>query len=347
VFVSPLSASFALGMTLNGAAGETYDEIRTALAFGEASEQEINDGYRSLIALLLSLDPTVQVGVANSIWYRQDFAFHQTFLDAGRTYFDAEVAGLDFTNAAASVARINGWVSEHTNARIPSIIDEIRPEHVMFLINAIYFNGSWRERFDPAETADGQFHAAGGSTQSVRLMHRRDTMAYAESDAWQAVDLPYGNTAFTMTVVLPALDRHVDELATTLSAEGWSAITSAFTQQQVDLHLPKLRLTYERLLNDDLRALGMQEAFIGNVADFTRMSPAADRLYIDFVKQKTFVDIHEEGTEAAAATAVGVSVTSAPIVHAMRVDRPYIFVLRERFSGTILFMGKVARMPSA
>jgi serpin B len=345
VFLSPLSATFALGMTLNGAAGATYDEMRAALQLGGLSEAEVNTGYKSLLALLTSLDATVDMRVANSIWYRQTFAFHQSFLDAGRTYFDAEIAGLDFTNAAAALATINGWVSEHTNGRIPSIIDEIRDEHVMFLINAIYFNGSWRERFDPAETRDDTFRSSDGATQPARLMHRRDTIAYAESPAWQAVDLPYGNTAFTMTVVLPREGTDIETLAGSFDATTWNTLTAALEQQQVDLLLPKVKLSYERTLNDDLTALGMQRAFIGNVADFTRMSPAGDQLYIDFVKQKTFVDIHEEGTEAAAATAVGVGVTSAPLVYDVRVDRPYLIVLRERLSGTVVFMGKIARMP--
>ena len=345
VFLSPLSATFALGMTLNGAAGPTYDEMRAALQLSGLSEAEVNSGYKSLLALLTSLDATVEMRVANSIWYRQTFAFHQSFLDAGRTYFDAEIAGLDFTNAAASLATINGWVSAHTNGRIPSIIDEIRDEHVMFLINAIYFNGSWRERFDPAETRDDTFRSSDGATQPARLMHRRDTISYAESPAWQAVDLPYGNTAFTMTVVLPREGTDIETLAGSFDATTWNALTAALEQQQVDLLLPKVKLSYERTLNDDLKALGMQRAFIGNVADFTRMSPAGDQLYIDFVKQKTFVDIHEEGTEAAAATAVGVGVTSAPLVYDVRVDRPYLIVLRERLSGTIVFMGKIARMP--
>lgn len=345
VFVSPLSASLALGMAMNGASASTYDEMRSALQFGSATDAEIVEGYRSLIALLTSLDASTEMRIANSIWHRQDFPFHQTFLDAGRTYFSAEVAGLDFGNAPASLGTINGWVSDHTNGRIPDIIDDIRPEHVMFLINAIYFKGRWRERFDERDTREASFRAIGGS-QMVPLMYRRDTIAYAETADWQAVDLPYGNGAFSMTVVLPAEAGDVDTLARSLTAPAWAALVGSLSPQQVELHLPRLQLTYERTLDDDLRSLGMLRAFAPGQADFTRMSTQGERLYIDFVKQKTFVDVNEDGTEAAAATAVGVGVTSAPQVHIMRVDRPYVFALRERLTGTIVFLAKIVRVPA-
>ena len=345
VFVSPLSASFALGMTLNGAANQTFDEMRAALQFGAATQGEIDEGYKSLIALLGSLDPAVKMQIANSIWYRNGFPFLQSFLDAGRTYFDAEIRGLNFADAAASLAVINGWVSGKTNGKIPTILDQISDDNVMFLINAIYFNGSWRDKFDPAETRDASFHASGGATQPMQLMHRHATMSYAESPTYLAVDLPYGNSAFTMTVVLPKAGTDVESLAESFTAATWQSLTSRLHDGDVDLSLPKLKLTYERTLNDDLKALGMVSAFRPSGADFTRMSPAGRDLYISFVKQKAFVDVHEEGTEAAAVTVVGVSVTSVPVPIVIRVDRPYLFVIRERLSGTVLFMAKITRMP--
>jgi serine protease inhibitor len=346
VFVSPLSASLALGMTMNGAANQTFDEMRSALQFGGAAQQEINEGYQSLLALLTSLDPSVQTRVANSIWYRNGFPFRQSFLDATRTYFDAEVRGLDFSDAAGSLRAINGWVDDKTNGKIPTILDDVRPQDVMFLINAIYFKGSWREKFDAGETASAPFHASGGATQTAQLMHRLGEAPYAQSPTWQAVDLPYGNGAFTMTVVLPKEGSDVETVAASLTPAAWQALTGALAKRKVDLSLPKLRLSYERPLNDDLRSLGMRVPFMKDVADFTQMSPMGNSLFIEFVKQKTFVDVNEEGTEAAAVTVVGIGVTSAPVVPVVRVDRPYIFVLRERLSGTVLFMGKIVRMPS-
>jgi serpin B len=348
VFVSPLSASFALGMTMNGAAGTTWDEMHAALRFGGASQQEINSGYQSLIALLTSLDSSVTTLVANSIWYRSGFAFLQSFFDTTRVYFDAEVRGLNFADAAGSLGVINGWVNTNTNGKIPTILNEIRPEDVMFLINAIYFKGSWRTKFDADKTMDATFYGAEGTLQQARLMHRLDSMAYAETATYQAVDLPYGNGAFTMTVLLPKGGTHIETLAASLTSDFWDSLGASFRTTKVELFLPKLQLRYERTLNDDLRALGMRASFVPDGADFTRMAaaPVGYHLYLDFVKQKTFVDVHEEGTEAAAATAVGIGVTSVPVIPVMRVDRPYLFVLRERLSGAILFMGKVVRMPA-
>jgi serine protease inhibitor len=345
VFVSPLSASMALGMTMNGAAGTTFDQMRTALAFGDATQQEINEGYKKLIALLRGLDGSVDFRIANSIWYRQGVPFTSSFLDAARTWFDAEVQGLDFASPAA-LPTVNGWVDRSTGGKIPTILSEIRPEHVMFLINAIYFKGSWRDRFDPAETRDAQFRAANGRHQPMKLMHRHGKMRYVVTPQFQAVDLPYGRDAFAMTVLLPAEGTDVETLAASLRRDAWAGWIAQLREVTMDLYLPRLKLTYERKLNDDLKALGMRDAFVPDGADFTRMAPPPTgfHLYVDFVKQKTYVDVNEEGTEAAAATAVGIALTSAP--PAMRVDRPYLFVIRERLSGTLLFIGKIVSMPS-
>ena len=349
VFVSPLSASFALGMTLNGAAGTTADQMRTALQFGGATMAEINGGYKSLVALLTSLDPGVQMQIANSIWYRQEFPFKQSFFDTTRVYFDAAVRGLNFADVPASLAAINGWVSTATNGKIPAVLDNIQAQQVMFLINAIYFKGSWRAKFDPAKTEATSFHAVGGASQSVSLMHQLDTLSYAETATYQAADLPYGNTAFTMTVLLPKSGTDVESLAASLTPAAWQALTSSLRTQKVDFAMPKLTLKYERKLNGDLQGLGMVQPFVPDGADFTQMAaaPVGKQLFIDFVKQNTFVAIDEEGTEAAAVTTVGVSVTSYTPSPVMRVDRPYLFVLRERLTGTVLFMGKIVRMPPA
>lgn len=342
VFVSPLSASFSLGMAMNGAANQTLDEMRKGLQFGTAPTADINASYKSLIALLTSLDKTVTMEIANSIWYRNTFPFNQSFLDDGANYFGATIKPLDFSDVSGSLAAINGWVNTQTKGKIPTILESIEPDNVMFLINAIYFKGSWRARFDPALTQDGTFHAVGGD-QTVRLMHRHGTMSYAETPTYQAVDLPYGDSAFTMTVVLPKTGTSVETLASSLDATSWSTLTAGVHSADVDLFLPKLTMTWKRELSPDLKALGMQVPFTAN-ADFTRMSSRGRELYISFVRQKTFVDINEEGTEAAAVTATGISVTSAPLTSVMRVDRPFMFVIRERLSGTVLFMGKVVKI---
>jgi serpin B len=339
VFVSPLSASFSLGMAMNGAANQTFEDMRTGLQFGGTSMADIDAGYKSLIALLTSLDPSVTMEIANSIWYRNTFPFNQSFLDDGANYFGATIKPLDFASADASLAAINGWVNTQTKGRIPSIVDKIEPENVMFLINAIYFKGSWRERFDPALTQDGTFHATAGD-QTARLMHRHGKMLYAEAATYQAVDLPYGDSAFTMTVVLPKSGTTVESLAASLDAATWQVLASGFHTADIDLYLPKVKMSWARGLIPDLKGLGMLAPFADG-ADFTRMSTRGRELYISSVRQKTFVDINEEGTEAAAVTSTGVSVTSLPVTTLMRVDRPFVFVIRERLSGTVLFLGKV------
>ena len=342
VFTSPLSASMALGMTMNGAATTTYDQMRATLGFGTAAESDVNQGYKSLIALLRGLDASVDVRVANSIWYRTGFPFNQSFLDAGRTYFDAQVGALDFTSASA-VSTINAWVSTATAAKIPTIIDRIDSDQVMFLINAIYFKGSWRDKFDVAQTRDAPFHAVGGD-QTVKLMHRNAKMRYFSATDYEVVDLPYGNSAYTMSVVLPRAGKSVETVAASLTPAAWSAATSGFHEALVDLYLPRFKLEWERALNDDLKALGMRQAFVAGGADFTRMSTSRGTdLYISIVKQKTYVDVNEEGTEAAAVTNVGIGVTSAPVPVVFRVDRPFVFVIRERLTGTVMFMGKIVK----
>jgi serpin B len=343
VFVSPLSASMALGMAMNGASGTTFDEMRATLGFGTAPESEIDQGYKSLIALLRGIDPGVDFRIANSIWTREGFPVTPSFLDAGRTWFDAQAASLDFANPAA-VKSINDWVSTATAGKIPTILEQIRDEEVMFLINAIYFKGSWRAKFDPALTIDAPFHGIGGD-QPAKLMHREGTMRYLQTPTFAAVDLPYGNSAYSMSVVLPNVGQSVDAVLASLQADTWSTWTAQFHDAALDLHLPRLELTWERMLIPDLQALGMRAPFQAGAADFSRTSPAGDRLFISTVKQKTYVKVNEEGTEAAAVTNVGVTLTSAPLRTTLRVDRPYVFVIRERLSGTILFLGAIRRMP--
>jgi serine protease inhibitor len=341
VFTSPLSASMALGMAMQGAAGPTYDQMRATLGFGSATDQEIGESYKSLIALLRGLDPAVDVRIANSIWYAAGFPFTQSFLDAGKNWFDAQVTSLDFTSPSAPTT-INSWVSGATAGKIPTILDRIEDGQVMFLINAIYFKGSWREKFDPAQTRDAQFRGVAGS-QPMKLMHRHGTVASLRTQDFAAVDLPYGNSAYTMTVVLPHEGKSVDAVAASLGAADWATWMSQFHEGELDVELPRFRLEWERMLIPDLQALGMRDAFLDRGADFTRMSPRGRELFISVVKQKTYVDVNEEGTEAAAVTNVGISLTSAPVP--FRVDRPFVFVIRERLTGTVVFMGKIVRMP--
>jgi serine protease inhibitor len=346
VFVSPLSASFALGLILNGASGKTYDEMRTALQFGTASLASIDSGYKSLIALLTTLDPSTKMQIANAIFYKTGFPFNQTFLDDATKWFDAEVKGRNFSDVQGTLSAVNGWANTKTNGRIPKVLEEVKDNDIMYLLNAIYFKGTWRDKFDATKTIDAPFHPATGGDQPAKLMSRQAKMAYAETPAYQAVDLPYGDSSFTMTVLLPKTGNSVESIASSLTAESWQALTSNFHSQEVALWLPKITFSWKRKLIDDMKALGMRAAFVPDGADFTRLSSATGtHIYISLLQQNTFVAIDEEGTEAAAVTIGGATVTSLPVVMQMRVDRPYIFVIRERLSGTVLFMGKITRMP--
>jgi serpin B len=347
IFMSPLSASMVLGMTMNGAEGQTFDEMRSALSFGTHPSAEINGAYRSLIDMLRALDPSVDFRIANSIWYRAGFPFETSFLDESKQFFDARVAGLDFGSPSA-VPTINGWVKESTNGKIDAIVDgPIDADVVMYLINAIYFNGAWTTRFDKSLTRPDQFTTVAGSTAPISMMHRTDTVRVAETTDAQVVELPYGGGAFAMTIVVPKPGKRIDALVSSLSADSWASAVAGVAPRSVELVMPKFTLRWEALLNDPLQALGMRQAFQGDVADFTRMSRAAgNRLYISKVKQKSFVDVHEEGTEAAAATSVEVRVTCACGPQVIRIDRPFVFAIRERLSGTILFLGKIVRPPT-
>jgi len=343
VFISPLSASMALGMTMNGAAGTTYDAMHSTLRFGELSRTEVNESYKSLMTLLLDLDKSTQLLVANSIWYEETWPFRQEFLTESKSYFDAEVKGLDLTRSSSADA-INSWVSEATSKKIPKIIDNFDGDEVMFLINAIYFKGIWQNQFEKSKTVDAPFHALDGTSASVPLMSQMNEFRRGFGADYEAIDLPYGNSAFTMMVVLPKQGVDINAFTETLTEAKWNAIDGGMNKGEIGIELPRFKLDWKKTLNDQLKALGMAVAFDDNAADFSRMSSSTRRLIITDVIQKTFVEVNEEGTEAAAATSVGMAPTSLPLT--LRIDRPFIFAIRERLSGTILFIGKITKLPA-
>ena len=343
VFLSPLSASMALGMTINGAVGTTFEEMRAALGFGTESYAELNATYQSLIEMLRGLDPHVQFTIANAIFYRNSFAseIEPAFLAESEEFFDAEVGGLDFGTPQA-LAAVNDWAKEQTNGKIPRILDEIRPEIVMLLMNAIYFKGDWRHGFHPDETHDLPFTTPTGEVVQAKTMRRKGGFRAGQGAGATVIELPYGGDAFVMTILLPDEGIAIDDFVASLTPESWQAATANLDDSELELYFPKFKLAWEDTLNDELKQMGMVQAFIPDGADFTRISQSLGRnLYIDFVKQKAFVDVNEVGTEAAAVTVVGVGVTSAP--PSFRVDRPFVFALRERLSGTILFLGKIVK----
>lgn len=337
IFISPLSVSMALGMTYNGADGTTEQAMRNTLGYGNMTTNEINQAYRDLIDMIVSLDPLVEMQIANSIWYRKGFQVEQDFIDINKSFFDAVVRELDFSNPGAKDV-INAWVDEKTNGKIPVIVDNISPEIVMFLINAVYFKGSWTEQFDPSRTYDGAFFLPDGSRKTVKMMFRDSGINYYFDKDFQAVDLHYGGKAFSMTILLPRKNLHVDDLISSIDTEKLDEFLSSFSESDIQLSMPKFKLEYDLTMNDVLKALGMEVAFDPLNADFTKINRLGE-LYIDKVKHKTFVDVNEGGTEAAGVTSVGIGTTSVP--PQMIVNRPFVFLIREKFSNTILFIGKI------
>lgn len=340
VILSPFSASMALGMTLNGAAGTTFDAMRDALAFDSLTQDEINASYRALIDLLTDLDPRVRFEIANGIWAREGVPFHQSFFDAVAAAFDARAEARDFDDPATLDA-INRWVEDRTNGYIDGVVEQLDPSLVMLLVNAIYFEGEWSNQFDPRDTEPRPFTTERRGTVPVDMMFRRDVTVHRGWGAgFSAIDLPYGGGAYSMVVLLPTEGTTAREMLGALDADTWAALTASFVPSQlVMLGLPKFTLAFDTYLNDALKGMGMEIAFRPG-ADFTRLSPLGDEMCISFVRQKSYVEVDERGTRAAAVTAVGIGTVSA-LIDSFVVDRPFVFAIRERLSGTILFLGHV------
>ena len=345
IMVSPLSVALALGMTYNGADGSTKEAMKETLKLSGLSDEEINTAYKSIIDQLLKLDPKVVLSIANSIWYRLNFTVLPEFIDLNKIYYDAEVNELDFSLPDAKDI-INEWVDEKTKGLIPEIIDYIPAEAVMYLINAIYFKGLWKYEFDPEATSEQPFYLTNDQTEVVDMMEMECDLMYMSNELFSAVKLPYGDGAFSMTILLPHSQYTPDNIVEELSNENWNTWMNSFSNEHVVVKLPKFKFKFFRLLNQDLKDMGMSIAFDPFNADFGGINPD-EKLYISRVLHKTFIDVSEEGTEAAAVTAVEISFTSIdpsqPTATFFVVDRPFIFSIQENSSGTILFMGKVNR----
>ncbi len=342
IFISPLSVSTAFGMLLNGANGQTYNEIKSTLELTETNQDDINKAYQNLNQLLTQVDPQVIFQSANSIWYKQGVSFEQSFLDVNKNYFDAEVQGLDFNNPA-SVGIINNWVSDKTNGKISSIINTIPQDAVMYLINAIYFKGTWTFQFDSTATKQDDFYVTQSDPVKCMMMNQKNKLDYYQTDNYQAVELPYGDGDFSMLVILPAQSSDINSFISQLDENFWDNLLTNMDSAEVNLWLPRFKLEYFITLNDALKAMGMESAFNPLTADFTKMRPVRD-LYISNVLHKTFINVDEKGTEAAAVTAIEIALTAVVTPNNeiyMRVNHPFIFAIRENTSGAILFIGKV------
>ena len=333
IFISPLSISIALTMTYNGAAGETEHAMAEVLEIGGLDRDTVNHSNAALRNSLEDPDPKVEISIANSIWSRQGVEFNADFLERNRVFFGAEVASLDFS-ALEATEIINEWVNTNTNGKIEKIVDRINPQTLLFLVNAIYFKGNWQDEFNKSMTRQGIFHLSDGNEKRVEMMRREGEYPYFRGENFEATSLPYGDGRLGMYIFLPNRDSNLNKFLGNLNAGNWGDWISQFQDRRHDMILPRFKLEYEVSLNNTLEALGMGIAF-GSGADFSGMGPS---LFISEVKHKTFVEVNEEGTEAAAVTAV-VGVKSVPSV--FRVDRPFFFAIYDTETETVLFMGVV------
>lgn len=337
LMLSPLSASVALSMLLNGCDGDTYIQIRDMLGFENLTLAEINSAYQSLGKQLLAVDPEVKLGLANAVWYRLGFNVYPSYLDTMHNAFDAHVEGLDFSQPSA-LETMNGWASDNTNGKIEKVLDEISPDAVMFLMNALYYKGTWTWQFDPAQTHQAAFILEDGAEILVPMMYGDIPAITYYSDNFAALELFYGRTNFSMIFVLPG--SPLSEFIADLDLAVWNDITNGLDNQtepqNMDIYIPKFSFEYEKMLNDQLQNLGMTDAFVPGEADLSGIS--GDEIFVSFVKQNTFVEVNEEGTEAAAVTTIGIDLTSA---NQFVLNKSFIFAIRERTTNTVLFIGKL------
>jgi serine protease inhibitor len=341
VFVSPASVAMALAMTYNGAAGETQQAMAEVLELEELSLQEINQANAALRKSLENPDPEVELTIANSLWARAGVGFKPDFLERNRQFFGAEIAELDFDDPSASKT-INKWVEDSTKGKIDKIVaDKIDPDTVLFLINAIYFKGQWAVKFDASKTEDRVFYLLDGGQKQVPMMSQSGEYAYYRGQGFQAVGLPYGEGRVSMIVFLPGPESSLDQFLESLDAENWANWLSQFDRMEGDIVLPRFKLEYDISLNDALKALGMEIAFDSSGANFEGMRPIPPNLYIKDVKHKTFVEVNEEGTEAAAVTKVEIGIESAPQRFSFVVDRPFFFAIHDHQTDMVLFMGTI------
>ncbi|MBN2764053.1 MAG: serpin family protein [Bacteroidales bacterium] len=341
LMISPLSVSYALGMTYNGAAGTTLNAFEEVLHFNELTNQEVNETYKNLMEQLVTLDDNVEFSIANSIWYKLGFEVLSEFIETNQEYFDAAVEEIDFSDPQ-TLETINQWIEARTNGKIKDMLDYIPTNTVMYLINAIYFNAQWKYEFDKDKTHEDNFNLADGSIHPTDFMMVNGNFNYTTNDDFKAVELPYGDSAFSMVVMLPEGENKVDDIISKLDMENWDAWFNNSVMENVQVELPKFRYEFKDLLNEPLINLGLGIAFSGE-ADFTRINPLGS-IFISRVIHQTFIDVQEEGTEAAAATIVEMryeSVIDTPIT--FRVDRPFLYFIKENSTGAIIFIGKVGK----
>ena len=338
IMISAPSAYFALAMTLNGAANETKNEMLKALSADNISLEDLNTGLNDWM-ILISKNRTAKFSITNSIWLREGFNANKDFLQTNADYYSAYIRSLDFGDASAP-DEINKWVKEATNDTIDKIVDEISDDLMMYLINAIYFKGDWKEQFSANKTREMEFNTPSGKLKTD-FMNRRGNIEFLKLNDITGVVLPYEDEQFAFVGMLPAEGQTPKELINELSALDLVRLLKNKEVKNIELSLPKFESSYEDSLKNELSKLGMIQAFEPYNADFSLMSEDLKKdLYISEVKQKTYIKVDEKGTEAAAVTSVEMELTSMPVeLPKIVFDRPFVYGIIDVETGIPLFIG--------
>lgn len=342
ICISPFSVSFCLGMIMNGTEGKTYEEIRQAMGFQDFSREDINLYMQAIHNKLSKADTSITFMNANSIWIKNQFDVSKTFIRTNKEYFQAETYNEPFDSN--TIEKINLWSAAHTNDKIKNPVQSFEDQSLSILINALYFKGNWTDEFDKSKTADEPFRLTDGSRINVPTMIRKGFMSSYRDKNVTVVELPYGNETFSMVLFLPTQeDSNIDEIITRLDNKQWQQWLKNLSANKFELHLPSFKIEQNTDLENQLQALGIKKAFIAS-NDFSPMSNTSN-FFISSITQSSFIEVNEEGTEAAATTAAIIAeeeyVTDFPSV--IRFDRPFGYVIKEKDTGMILFAGKVAK----
>jgi len=340
IMISPLSISYALSMTLNGATGETRDAMMEALRINGITTDALNNSYMELTKALLSVDKRVLMSIANSVWTENDFIVKQAFIDILTNFYDAESKPFDINDATAP-DKINAWIEANTNGLIKEMINELEDNTVMLLINAIYFKGKWGSEFDASKTVQEPFYKTGSSQVEVPMMKQKNDFMVYEGNGFVVAEFPYGQGNFVMNVILPDDQSGLASIASQVDNESFAGWIGQLAERETDVSFPRFKYGYQKTLKEVLTDMGMGIAFTEN-ADFSNISDQFD-LLINDVTHQTFIETNEEGTEAAAATVVTVGTTSMPPpMLIFNMDHPFIYIIRETTTNSIIFMGRVA-----
>jgi len=343
IFISPTSVLIALSMLYNGSDGLTKDEIAETLQSEGIDMATLNEMNAALLASLGKETDDITLELANSLWINDNFELTDQFTSNMSGYYEAMIEAIDI-NDTQSIQMINDWVSEATNEKITKMIEDIPPNMVLLIMNAIYLDAAWTIPFDENATENKPFHLANDETSDIPLMMRQEKFAYLENNDFQAIQLPYGaDSQMNMTVILPDEDKSIDQFMQSLSNEQWEKWQEQFSEQEGTILLPKFTLEYEVNLNDPLAALGMPSAF-NDQADLTKLVKDSDHLSVSEIKHKSYLDVNEEGTEAAAVTSIMVVEMSAVVDEEpfyMEVNRPFLIAITDHDTDAILFIGAI------